>query len=111
MATGFNTQTGGGQYRLQFETDNEEYFLLMQELARCCVDHPKVKTNGDKIRVLSDEHLANYLMQFTDLDCRIGFCQNLPKCEALLDTEEGIPLSMCEKCLLEWLKQPAEVSE
>ncbi len=65
-------------------------------------------TNADRIRVMSNEHLANYLIQFTDLDCRIGFCQNKPKCEALLETEDGIPLSMCEKCLLEWLQQPAE---
>lgn len=36
--TEFNTQTGGGEYRLQFETDNKEYFLLMQEIARRCVD-------------------------------------------------------------------------
>lgn len=38
MATGFNTQTGGGEYRLQFETDNKEYLLMMQEAARWCVD-------------------------------------------------------------------------
>jgi hypothetical protein len=68
----------------------------------------KIATNADHIRAMSDEHLANYLMQFTDLDCRIGFCQNKPKCEALLETEDGIPLSMCEKCLLEWLRQPVE---
>lgn len=68
----------------------------------------KIVTNADKIRALDDEKLANYLIQFTDMDCRIGFCQNLPKCEALLDTEEGIPLSMCEKCLLDWLQQPVE---
>ena len=65
-------------------------------------------TNADNIRALSDEHLANYLMQFSDLDCRIGFCQNLPKCEALLDTEEGVPFTMCEKCLLDWLRKPVE---
>lgn len=108
MATEFNAQTGGGKYRIQFETDNAEYFMLMQELARRCVDHHPIKTNADAIRAMSDEYLANYLMQFTDLDCRIGFCQNLPKCEALLDTEDGIPLSLCEKCLLQWIQQPAE---
>jgi hypothetical protein len=67
------------------------------------------KTNADRIRALSDEHLANYLYQFTDIDCRIGFCQNLPKCEELLDTEDGISTdSMCKKCLLDWLRKPAE---
>ena len=38
MGTGFNTQQGSGEYRLQFETDNREYFLFMQEMARKCVD-------------------------------------------------------------------------
>ena len=38
MATGFNTQVGNGEYRLQFETDNREYYLLMQSTARRCVD-------------------------------------------------------------------------
>ena len=38
--TGFNTQTcrAENSYRLQFETDNWEYFLFMQEAARACVD-------------------------------------------------------------------------
>lgn len=29
MSTQFNTQTGNGEYRLQFETDNEQDYLLM----------------------------------------------------------------------------------
>ena len=69
----------------------------------------KVFTNADRIRALSDEALANVMIGLSDLDTRIGYCQNKPKCEALLDTEEGIPASMCEKCMLEWLQKPAEV--
>ena len=46
MATGFNTQVGNGEYRLQFETDNREYYLLMQKIARRCVDG-KPMTNAD----------------------------------------------------------------
>ena len=38
MVTGFNTQQGQGNYYLQFETGNKEYFLFMQEMARRCVD-------------------------------------------------------------------------
>lgn len=54
MATGFNTQVGNGEYRLQFETDNREYYLLMQETARRCVDGKPV-TNADRVRSMSDE--------------------------------------------------------
>ena len=54
MATGFNTQVSNGEYRLQFETDNKEYYLLMQETARRCVDGKTVK-NADRVRSMSDE--------------------------------------------------------
>ena len=68
----------------------------------------KPQTNADRIRAMSDEELANNLMQFSDLDCRIGFCKNRPECDVLLDTEEGIPEERCVGCLLEWLQQLAE---
>lgn len=38
MSTEFSTQIGNGEYRLQFETDNKEHYLLLQEMARRCVD-------------------------------------------------------------------------
>lgn len=92
---------------------NHPYQMVPRSKVKCTWhnEKPMTKTNADKIRAMSDEWLANYLMQFTDLDCRIGFCKNLPECDALLETEDGIPLSMCEKCLLKWLRQPAEVPE
>ena len=43
MATGFTTKAGNGEYRLQFETDNREYYLLMQSTARRCVDGGHIK--------------------------------------------------------------------
>ena len=60
MATGFNTQVSNGEYRLQFETDNREYYLLMQETARRLVDGKPV-TNADRIRSMNDEELARWL--------------------------------------------------
>ena len=38
MATTFNTQVGDGQFKLQFETDDQTSYRVMQELARLCVD-------------------------------------------------------------------------
>lgn len=38
MATGFSTRSGPDGYRLNFDTDNLEYYLLMQKIARHCVD-------------------------------------------------------------------------
>lgn len=43
MATVFNTQVGDGKYYLQFETDNKEHYMLMQSLARLCMDRTNVR--------------------------------------------------------------------
>ena len=63
MGTGFNTQAGNGEYRLQFETDNREYYMLMQSTARRCVDGAHM-TNVDLIRSMTDEELAELLNQW-----------------------------------------------
>lgn len=97
MATGFNTQVGNGEYRLQFETDNKEYYLLMQETARRCVDG-KTVTNADRIRAMSDEELCNWLFQRD--------CTNIA---AFL--EYGGMGVMNAVQLLEWLQQPAEEND
>lgn len=36
--SGFDTQTGNGEFQLQFFTDNKQHYLIMQEVARRCVD-------------------------------------------------------------------------
>lgn len=71
-------------------------------------EYRKIETNADRIRATRDVELANIMIQFTDIDCRIDFCQGLPECAVLLDTEDGIPLAKCERCLYEWLRKPAE---
>ena len=91
MATEFNTQVGNGEYRLQFETDNEEQYLLMQSVARRCIDHAHM-TNADRIRAMGDEELKKFIC-------------SMFKCE-FCDFELG------ERCgLLNWLKMPAEDDE
>lgn len=39
--TGFNTQVGGGMYRIQLETDRVEVFNAVQNMARKFVDTEK----------------------------------------------------------------------
>ena len=79
-----------------------------EELERDC-KYFWLKTNADRIRAMTDEELSMIMVQLADLDDRIHYCQNLPECEALLDTEDGISAKMCARCMLAWLKQPAEV--
>jgi hypothetical protein len=71
----------------------------------------KPQTNADRIRAASDEELAQKLLQFNTLEESVPFCRNLAECDELLDTEDGIPEEKCKQCLLNWLRQPAEVSD
>jgi hypothetical protein len=81
------------------------YCTLTQE-SDC--EHNK-QTNADRIRAASDEELAQKLLQFNTLEESVPFCRNLAECDELLDTEDGIPEEKCKQCLLNWLRQPAEV--
>ena len=66
MSTSFNTQTGNGEYQLQFETDNEKSFLLMQEFARRFVDgEPIVMELKDTIGAMcSDDYKARFMAEY-----------------------------------------------
>ena len=101
MATGFNTQVSNGEYRLQFETDNREYYLLMQETARRCVDGKPV-TNADRIRSMDDEELAVLLAD----EIPHGDCHG---CDLDCSTSEGDKFKdSCHNAFYKWLQQPAE---
>ena len=93
MATGFNTQASNGEYRLQFETDNREYYLLMQETARRCVDGKPV-TNADRIRVMTDEELVEFIKK---IKVRAVLCKAVKNNDAFE-----------ELCSAEWLKHPTK---
>ena len=100
---------GSEGYEIIIKTDNHEHYKSTEDFARRLIDHAKPMTNADRIRAMTDEELAMSMIQISDLDERVGFCKNLYRCELLIDTDDGIPASMCEECMLEWLKQPAEV--
>ena len=118
MATRFNTQVGNGEYRLQFETDNREYYLLMQETARRCVDG-KPMTNAQKIRAMSDEELAEFIRSIVDGSYNYDFaCYKYTNYETHHSdpANKGIYLYKCDDCesegfrldVLMWLQQQAE---
>lgn len=99
MATEFNTQVGNGGYRLQFETNNEAHYLLMQSTARRCIDHAHM-TNADKIRSMSDEELALWICGVYDIEEENGKFIN------------GIIIpGYTPNDIEEWLQQPAEETE
>lgn len=48
-------------------------------------------TNADRIRTMSDEELCEFLM-----------------CDVICDQEMSPDCADCEKCVMDWLQQPAE---
>lgn len=63
----------------------------------CGAYQPKTVTNADRIRAMSDEELANFIPDWSYTKA----C----KC----NEHEFIGCdNQCEKCVLDWLKQPAE---
>lgn len=46
------------------------------------------------------------------IDDKIVFCKELAKCQKLIELDRLNPWGKeCKKCMLEWLKQPAEVDK
>lgn len=65
-----------------------------------CVEGPcdyEANTNADKIRSMSDEELAKFLVGGTGCVCKLCPLEG-PYCEGV----------MCEETTLKWLKQPME---
>ena len=63
------------------------------------------RSNADRIRAMSDEELAERLMEATERPLDIPFCQRKRECRCNLG---GITDDECMRCLVEWLKAPAE---
>ena len=61
-------------------------------------------TNGERIRSMDDEELADYLVERDD-----GvFCANLEICEKDLCADVDIPDERCRGCALKWLQSEVE---
>lgn len=70
-------------------------------------EEPKI-SNGDKIRRMSDEELADAMLEIEDIEAYAPFCGSLTKCDEIMDKGELIPEEMCKQCLLKWLKMEAK---
>ena len=66
MSTEMNTQIGNGQYRLQFETDNKGHYLLLQEIARRCVDgKPTAMDLSDTVAAMcSEDYKVRFMAEY-----------------------------------------------
>lgn len=44
--TKYNSQVGGGEFHIQFETNDREHYERVQKVIRECIDHDFVVGNG-----------------------------------------------------------------
>ena len=69
------------------------------------IENPGKMTRGDKLRGMTDEELADVILD-NHMDGNIDFCRSRPECEEGLDSASGtIPEEDCRLCLIEWLRQ------
>lgn len=60
-------------------------------------ENGKPKTNGDRIRAMSNVELAKFLMDTNECALRTTFCPKKSECQP--DVTEG----RCIRCMMEWL--------
>lgn len=98
------------EHRLQqSNAERDAVTKRMIELEQMVGKTTSVITKADRLRTMSDEELGRHLMNIHDSGCFISFCKNKPECEELLDND-SITDEMCMECMMQWLKQPAEVN-
>lgn len=83
----------------------KESIEIVNELA----EEYKPKTQADKIRLMSDEELADYIIFIgANIEEKIPYCKSTPQCTEILDSGRIVPDKMCRECLVKWLKSEAE---
>lgn len=67
-------------------------------------DRMNPRTNGDKIRTLTDEELAKKIVVL-DLG-EAPYCGlDNAKCNEMAEAGEMVPSSMCQQCCIKWLQK------
>ena len=108
MTTEFNTQVGNGEYRLQFETNNEAHYLLIQSAARRCIDHTHM-TNADRVRSMNDEELSEFLTHVNPTNCKDCAFSHGWRCQP--DRDDYSDFEKCKEGRKRWLQQPVKETE
>ena len=89
MATGFSTRSGPDGYRLNFDTDNLDYYLLMQKIARHCID-------GKPAADVAEVRYGRWMDAESDDGCTVWHCS---ACSCPVKTIGGYPIYRhCPMC-------------
>lgn len=101
---GYNPSKDPHLINCKTECGNERCFAKRYGLfaEKTCQNftEPKLQTNADRIRGMTDEELAEYI----DLHTAEAMWCNAPP-------DDCPPHETCELCILDWLKSPVEEEE
>ena len=67
--------------------------------------------NKEWVRGMTDEELADFLLEFSDSDELLHYCRNLAECGEDLNADREIPLERCRGCVMLWLEGEHAESE
>ena len=91
---------------IQERTMKDSYFMAQTIINKVLVVAAEVsakpKTNGDRIRQMTDEELARWLNN--EASCTCGICIGQRD-------KSSCTQYMCEECIAKWLEQEVDVSE
>ena len=99
---------GNEGYEIIIKTDSHEHYRATEEFARRLIDHAKHATNADRIRAMSDEEIAEFVLRngintLCDIICG-GECNAIASFKKSGD-------EACKEIVMKWLQQPAEEGE
>lgn len=98
-------------FYIQTNRNRQEKFIHTEtatEIVNQLAEEYKPKTQADKIRSMSDEELADYIVFIGDgFSEKIPYCKSTPQCTEILDSGRIVPNKMCIECLVKWLQSEA----
>lgn len=93
--------------------DCRNCFICVYDKAKAIVkelaEEYKPKTQADKIRAMSDEELADYIIFIgANIEEKIPYCKSTPQCTEILDSGRIVTDKMCRECLVKCLQSETE---
>lgn len=71
-------------------------------------DWGKILSRGDRIREMTDDQLALYILKLNDIDGGDTYCRKKGKCKGIDLENEEIPDMWCLECIKNWLEEVPE---
>lgn len=100
---------GQKEFEVIIKTDEKEHYKAAQDFARKLIDHAKPQTNADRVRAMSDEELADVIINVWRAEVERGYDIATNWCNSDCCSSEDCDPEKHKACILRWLQKPAEL--